>query len=314
MPAQNVDELHSIGSYLMRDGRLTEAETVYRQLVQIAPDDPRIRMALAVVLLSLGKYSDAWPYYEARFQVPGVPSKPNLEWPEWRGQPLAGKKLVVFPEQGLGDQIMFVRFAIEQQHAGAEVTVLCSRPLVRLFLQAGLNAVAAEGAVEFPDPDYWLMSNSLPAASGAEPAQISGAPYLTASPCKAVGGIGVVVRGNPNHHNDANRSLPPAAAERLLSLPGAVSLAPEDTGARDFADTAEMIAGLSSVVTVDTSVAHLAGALGKEVRVLLPAILTDWRWGLGLETTPWYRSMRLYRQRGGDWNPVIDRLFSEFDL
>lgn len=94
-------------------------------------------MALAVVLLGLGNYAEAWPLYEARFQVPGARTKPWLEFPGWRGEPLRGKKLAVFPEQGLGDQIMFLRFAIEEQVAGADVTVLCSRPLVRLFQQAG---------------------------------------------------------------------------------------------------------------------------------------------------------------------------------
>lgn len=128
------------------------------------------------------------------------------------------------------------------------------------------------------------------------------------------GRIGVVVRGNPSHLNDANRSLPAEAAERLLAMPGAVSLAPEDRGARDFADTAEIVAGLASVVTVDASVAHLAGALGKKVRVLLPAIFTDWRWGLSLDTTPWYRSMHLYRQSGEAWDPVIDRVAAELQL
>lgn len=314
MPDQNIERLHELGSFLVRGGRLLEAEAVYRELIWIAPGDPRIQMAFAVVLLSLGKYAEAWPFYEARFRVPGVRPKPNLEWPEWRGEPLAGKKLLVFPEQGLGDQIMFARFAIEQRRAGADVTVLCNGSLVRLFQRAGLHALAAEGAVEFPEPDYWVMSNSLAAASGVNFSQISGVPYLNWPERIIADRIGVVVKGNPHHHNDANRSLPLSAAERLLSMPGAVSLAPEDTGARDFADTAEIIQGLSSVVTVDTSVAHLAGALGKEVFVLLPSILTDWRWGLGSHETPWYRSMRLFRQSGGDWNSAIDRIFVKLDL
>jgi hypothetical protein len=118
--------------------------------------------------------------------------------------------------------------------------------------------------------------------------------------------LGVVARGNPEHNNDRNRSLDEASAAALMSLPGAVSLKPEDTGARDFRDTAAILMGLDRIVTVDTSVAHLAGALGLEAHVLLPAIGCDWRWGQG-ETTPWYPSLRLLRQRTpGDWSGVIE--------
>jgi hypothetical protein len=313
MLALNVDELHRVGSQLMRDGRLIEAEAVYRHVIRLAPEDPRIRMAMAVVLLSRGNYGEAWPYYAARFDVPGAHPKPAVPWPEWRGEPLRGKRLVVFPEQGLGDQLMFARFALEQQQAGAEVTVLCSEPLVTLFRNVGLQAIAAEGSVEFPDPDYWTTSNSLAGWSGVDVTTLSGAPYLTARARSVGGRIGVAVRGNPGHLNDANRSITGAAAERLLSIPGAVSLAPEDTGARDFADTAEIVAGLELVVSVDTSVAHLAGALGKPTSVLLPAIMPDWRWGAASETTPWYRTLRLYRQAGAGWDAVIDRLLADLN-
>ena len=117
----------------------------------------------------------------------------------------------------------------------------------------------------------------------------------------------MVTRGNPKHPNDAHRSLPPAQAKRLLDLPGAISLAAEDTGVADFLDTAGLIAGLDLVISVDTSVAHLAGAMGKPVWILLPHLGTDWRWGLSGSETPWYPSARLWRQPGiGLWRPVVD--------
>src|SRR5262249_54819307 len=118
--------------------------------------------------------------------------------------------------------------------------------------------------------------------------------------------LGVMARGNPAHDNDHRRSLTPKACEGLMSLPGAVSLAPQDTGARDFWDTAAVIMGLDLVISVDTALAHLAGALGKPCWLLLPAVGCDWRWGTEGSATPWYPSLRLFRQRTpGDWGGVV---------
>lgn len=308
-------DLLDAGSLLVRSGQVAEAEPIYRELLRRSPGNPTIRMALAVVLLSLGRYAEAWPFYEARFEVPGADAKPQLPWPEWNGESLVGRRLLVFPEQGLGDQIMFARFAMEQQRLGAEVTVLCRRPLAALFRASGLTAIATTGQVTFPDPEYWVMSNSLAARSGiTHPQAIDGKAYLRSSPAAASGRIGVVVRGNPLHHNDANRSLDAASAARLLALPTAVSLAPEDTGAQDLAETAEIIRGLDVVVSVDTAVAHLAGAMGKDVRVLLPRTLSDWRWGVGSTTTPWYRSMQLYRQVGDGWSETLAQVLADLQV
>jgi hypothetical protein len=123
----------------------------------------------------------------------------------------------------------------------------------------------------------------------------------------STGRIGVVTHGAPSHANDANRSLPRAAAARLLALPGAVSLRPEDTSAKDFQDTADLIAGLDQVITVDTAVAHLAGSMCKPTTILLPHLRTDWRWMRGRSDSPWYPSVSLVRQdASGDWmGPVL---------
>jgi hypothetical protein len=155
------------------------------------------------------------------------------------------------------------------------------------------------------------MSNSLPYRLGVTLDRLSGGAYLTAAPRWGIGRIGVKTRGNPAHHNDADRSLPDAEAARLLALPGAVSLEPEDTGAHDFADTAEIIAGLDLVIAADTSTAHLAGALGKPVWILLPYVTTDWRWLSGRSDSPWYGSARLFRQhRPGDWSSLLDEVIA----
>jgi ADP-heptose:LPS heptosyltransferase len=118
------------------------------------------------------------------------------------------------------------------------------------------------------------------------------------------------VKGSPTHSNDRNRSLPPKAAAQLASL--GRSLAPEDTGAGDFRDTAGIVAGLDLVISVDTAVVHLAGAMGKPVWVLLPSVETDWRWGRSGRDSPWYPSARLYRQaKPGDWAPVLRKVAAD---
>ncbi|MFN3583133.1 glycosyltransferase family 9 protein [Phenylobacterium sp.] len=208
----------------------------------------------------------------------------------------------------MGDQIMFARFAARAASEGADVTVLTPTPLARLFRSMPVEVVEARGAAEFPDPDYWVMSSDIAGRAGATLETLPSAPYLSAQPGTS-SVVGVAWRGNPAFRNDANRSLPPDLGERLLALPGAVSLAPEDSGARDFQDTAEIIAGLDLVVSVDTAVAHLAGALGKPVWILVPDLTTDWRWMQHRIDSPWYPTARLWR--GGDWRPVVEAIERE---
>ncbi|MBL8556316.1 MAG: hypothetical protein JNL41_18725, partial [Phenylobacterium sp.] len=137
-------------------------------------------------------------------------------------------------------------------------------------------------------------------------ATLPSAPYLRAATRPAGGRIGVATRGNPGHSNDAHRSLPADVAAELLALPGAMSLEPEATGAKDFAETAAIVAGLDLVIAVDTAVAHLAGALGRPAWILLPRIFTDWRWMEGRADSPWYPTARLFRQASpGDWSAVL---------
>ncbi len=201
------------------------------------------------------------------------------------------------------------------------MTLLCAKPLARLFSGSlDVSVVAAEGAVAFPDPDFWVMACSLAARFGSSLEDIPAQPYLrsvTAGRTLADGPgmrVGLVTRGNPSHANDANRSLPPAEAARLRALPATVvGLDPAETGALDFADTAAIVDQLDLVISVDTAVAHLAGAMGKPCWVLIPSVETDWRWLRERSDSPWYPSMRLYRQpRPGDWSLAIDRI--EADL
>jgi hypothetical protein len=282
-------------------GRVSEAEALARLAVASAPTSSDAQMALGLVLLSAGRYAEAWPHYERRRA-----NRPALPFREWDGRPVA--RLAVWGEQGLGDQIQFARFVPVLIDRGVDVTLLCHPGLERLFSQLGANVIPMCGPVEFPDPDAWVLGNSLPCRLGVTMETLPAAPYLSAAP-RGCGGIGIAPAGNAGHPNDSNRSLPADAAAQLLSLPGAIDLRPESTGARDFQDTAEIVAGLSLVISVDTSIAHLAGAMGKPCWVLLPYTNPDWRWGIGRIDSPWYPSLRLIRQpQAGDWNSVLSEI------
>jgi hypothetical protein len=278
-----------------------------------SPLSPRAaEYARALRLLDRGAYREGWAAYEARIDLSDTAiRRPGLSEPEWKGERLDGKRLVVWPEQGLGDKIMFARFI--PLLAAGEIVVLCEPALERLFKSnLAAQVVPATGATEFPDPDAWVLYGSLPHRLGLE--AIPAEPYLRASPQPRLARgarIGVCAAGNPIHPNDANRSLPADQARRLLGLSGAMSLQVQDTGARDLLETAGIVAALDLVITVDTAVAHLAGALGKPVWILLPHLGRDWRWGGEGETTAWYPSARLFRQSTDEpWPAVLDRVLA----
>ena len=314
---QEPEPLHHLGGVLKMRGDRAGAEAIYKRVLELAPGADATARVLALMLLEDGRFPEGFAYLEARHAMPTM-AKPALPCPEWLGGPVAGKALLIWPEQGFGDQIQFARFAPILQRMGADVTLLCRPGLVRLFAGAlGVRVLGAAGAVEFPDPDLFVMQGSLAARLGVTVDTVPAAPYL-----RAVSGwpdlgpgfkVGLKTQGNPGHHNDANRSLPREAAERLRALPARiVSLEPEDTGAQDFADTAAIVDQLDLVITVDTAVAHLAGAMGKPCWVLIPAIETDWRWLRERTDSPWYPSVRLYRHTvPGDWAGPLDRIAAD---
>lgn len=266
----------------------------------------------ALALLRRGDYARGWPALEAvRFGAGYFRSrKPSLSFPEWGGERIAS--LAVLGEQGLGDQIQFARFIPDLVRRGVAVTLYAYPAVAPLFAGLGAKVVAADGNMRIERAEAWAMIASLPLRLGVRLETLSGAPYLSApaglAP-KKKGRFGVVWRGGPNNLNDAHRSMPREAAAPLLALDGAISLAPEDTGVSDMAQTAAIIAGLDAVVSVDTSVAHLAGAMGKRTLLMLPASGVDWRWLEERADSPWYDSVELFRQsRPGDWSDVVARV------
>jgi hypothetical protein len=291
---------------LAESGQFAAGAAALEGALKRSPDDPIITLHLAQALLRLGDFERGWPLHERRAIHVNrrVTGKPKLSFPEWSGQPV--RSLLVVLEQGLGDQIMFARYAAQLQAEGVDVTLLCDPLLMRLFEPLGVSLLPAAGTQDIRKAEAWTMLMSLPFHRRAALGTISGAPYLPSAAGGA--GIGVKTEGNPLHVNDAKRSLPAEFAAQLHALPGAIDLAPERTGARDLADTARLINELGLVITVDTSVAHLAAAMGKPTWILLP-YFADWRWMLDRADSPWYQSARLFRQPSpGDWRSVISEI------
>ncbi|WPB58502.1 tetratricopeptide repeat protein [Xylophilus sp. GOD-11R] len=346
----NAVHLSNLGALLYDLGRVDEAETTLRAAVAQDPQLGSAHINLGQLLLALGQLPEGFAHTEMRYRlrVPGaVPSFPDTLPPgaarRWAGGPLEGQRLLVWPEQGHGDQIQFSRFlaTVRAQHRPATLTCACTDSLLPLL--RGLDG--AHGFIALQDApaalsthDFWVPLMSLPLYCGTTLATIPGpTPYLAADPADIAHWspripteglrVGLVWRGNVQHENDADRSLPGLATlAPLWNVPGVtfVSLqkwAGEDearqpppgqplthlgSDIRTFSDSAAILSQLDLLISVDTAACHLAGALDIPCWVLLPAYRNDWRWLRKRDDTPWYRRTRLFRQaRRGDWAPVV---------
>lgn len=312
-------------------GRLDEAEAQSRLALALDPASPPARHNLAGLRLSRGKLdAESWQLYDARLEL--TPEARRLAAiPRWRGEDVAGLTVLLHAEQGFGDMIQFARHAREVKARGARVVLAVPGPLVRLMQRlAGVDEVVPAGGA-LPDFDVFCPIASLPGVLGTTletiPAPI---PYLDADPrCDRGPGlnVGLVWAGNPGFVHDRLRSVDAATFSVLADVPGITfhslqkGVAQKDGAQKgaappfpmqdrmgeitDFADTAGLVAGMDLVIAVDTAVAHLAGAMGKPVW-MLSRYMGCWRWLRDRDDSPWYPTMRIFRQRSsGDWGGVL---------
>ncbi len=323
----NLPALNNYGNTLVSLNRLREAAGIFEQVLELVPDDPMARYNRGLVRLLLGDLRRGFADYDARLELSGTRRR-DFAQTAWTWQPLTEKKILLVAEQGLGDTIQFIRYADLLVAKGAgEVLVECPASLVKLIATVpGVGQVIATGQ-PLPPFDFHVPLLSLPQRLATAGSTIPGnVPYLRSDDVlpnvflRPVPHIGVVWAGNPLHPNDHNRSMPIEALgcletfdsiefvslQRDLEAPSWVTdVRPQMV---DFAYTAAIIMQLDLVITVDTCIAHLAGALGKPVWLLLP-FAPDWRWMMNREDSPWYPTARLFRQtEPGDWDGVMQRV------
>jgi hypothetical protein len=343
MKPDDADGHVALSTLLSERGFARDAAASLEAALRAMPDHAEAHWRLSQVLLLLGEYEAAWPHAVWDAKVSFLPRAPSFPRPHWDGSDLRGKTILLHTTQGIGDTIQFIRYVPMVAGLGARVVLLCHQPkLLPLLKQTtGVERIITE-AWEQPQYDVHCSLLALPrlfqttaATIPRADAYIAADPNLTAtwaerlaSPGGAGKRVGVVWAGNPDHRNDRNRSMPLEALSPLGHLAGVMlhslqkgpvagqlagsSLTSKiiDLGPQlnDLSDTAAVVANLDLIITVDTSVAHLAGAMGKPVWTLLPFV-PDWRWMLDRPDTPWYPTMRLFRQRAlGDWAGLVDEV------
>jgi tetratricopeptide (TPR) repeat protein len=332
------DAWANLGTTLHHAGEFEEGVAVLRHAIALAPEHANAHCGLGILLLMRGEFAEGLDEYEWRLRSserkgPRFPVRP------WQGESLAGKHIYVEAEQGFGDTLQFVRYLPLLAARGARVSFRMHQELSELMRESlpGIKVLGDRGDPGPHDCDAVLLSLPFLFRTRLEtiPAQV---PYLR-PPADAIARwqkrlaapgaikVGLVWAGNPKHANDMRRSLELKALAPLFAVPGtnfvSLQVGPRAADARrirelrdlskqltDFTETAAAVAALDLVITVDTSVAHLAGSLGKPVWVVLPWV-TDWRWMFEREDNPWYPTMRLFRQQRGESHARIIGVMAE---
>ena len=323
--------------------RFDDALQSFEHAIALSPDLAEAHWNKSLLLLELGDFARGLPEYEWRWRRDGEMKPREFAQPLWRGDDLGGRTILLHAEQGFGDSIQFLRYVPMVIAQGGKVVLEIPESLMPLLGHSdGVLAMVKPGAA-LPPFDLHCPLLSLPLAFGTTLATIPAAvPYLhvpaqramkwrSALPAAGRPRVGLVWSGKPSHKNDHNRSIALHRLTPLLSVSGAdfISLQPEyraadlaalaafpnllrlDAALADFADTAAVVEALNLVIAVDTAVAHLAGALGKPVWLLVSSI-QDWRWLRQRDDSPWYPTARLFRQPEiGDWDSVIARVARE---
>lgn len=331
----------NLGAALHEEGDLDGAKERYLQAIQLDHKHADSRKNLSMILLAQGAFAQGWEEYEWRWpsEKPGPCRHPG---PRWDGQSFAGQTLLVFGEQGFGDTLQFIRYLKLVKERGGEVIFVCKPKLLRILQGvAGIDYLVARGS-NIPPYHYQIPLLSLPRLFGTDLDSIPGdVPYLAATPEKleqwqprihqySGRRVGIFWQGSPTFARDLFRSVPLEHYLPLAEIPGISLLSFQKghgieqlqelknttipdigTGFEDFTDTAAALKSLDLFVTSDTAVAHLAGSLGVPTWVALGHV-PDWRWLLDRSDSPWYPSMRLFRQKQrGDWPELFGRIASE---
>jgi tetratricopeptide (TPR) repeat protein len=327
----------NLASTLKDVGQFAEAVECFDRAIAIDPKHGNARSGRALVLLTQGDFKGGLPEYEWRWLSSEMRPR-NFFQPAWQGENMAGRRLLIHAEQGYGDTIHFCRYLPGLQARGGSVVLEVQPPLVGL-MAANFPWARVITKETCPPFDRHCPMVSLALAAGTTLETIpSATPYLAADEAAAarwaarLPGAGLRVGfawgGNPKHRNDFNRSMAIEHLAPLFDIPG-VAFVSLQTGPRaadlsrlrnfaggidlsaelvDFAESAAVLANLDLVISVDTAVPHLAGAMGRPVWVMLPKV-PDWRWMLERADSPWYPTMRLYRQpQAGDWATVVGRI------
>lgn len=338
----------NLGNAQQNLGQMEEALRSFDRALVLSTEPAEAHVNRAMILLNNGAFGEGWREYEYRRETPafGAYKKRRLGKPQWKGEPLEGKRILLYAEQGLGDTIQFARFIPEVLALGAEVFLEVLAPLRELMTQLVDSASILVRGEALPEFDYHCSLLSLPFALKLEFSAIPKQPYLDAPQAvrervrpgilqaapRNVLRVGLSWKGNASHRWNRLRSLNLAQLEPLASVPGVQwyvlqkDAAPEEIAAlsarigatmlpsdylEGFVATAAVIEELDLVVSVDTVTAHLAGALGRPLWLLLPAFY-DWRWHSHLPDSPWYPSARLFRQQEpGAWTQAVESLAAE---
>jgi Tfp pilus assembly protein PilF len=340
----DLQTLHNLALVHYRRLELEDSIVCARRALAIDPGAPGPHLQLAETLLLKGDFAEGWEEYEWRFRIPGAALPlPCNDRPQWDGTPLAGKALLLIADQGFGDSIQFCRYIPWVRQWCQDVIVAADPILQPLIRQVAPGVMTVSRWEECPPFGAYCPLSGLPRLHGTTLATIpGGGERLSADPDRSAGWrarldglippgarrVGIVWAGRATHNNDANRSTtlrefgPIADLEgiALVSLQkgqaqaaigayfGRAPLLNAGAMIADFSDTMAAIETLDLVVTVDTAVAHLAGAMRKPVWILLP-YAPDWRWLLDRDDSPWYPTVRLFRQsRAGDWRSVMRRV------
>jgi FkbM family methyltransferase len=336
---------NNLGNVLRDQGDYEEAEACYRQAADLKPNyaDPHWNQSL--VWLLKGDFERGWAEYEWRWKLKAFKPRP-CEQPLWDGSPLEGKTILLAAEQGLGDTLQFIRYAPLMKARAARVLAEVPRPLRQIVSTCpGIDQLLVQGEPS-PSFDTYITMLSLPRLLGTTLATVpADVPYLSADAglvekwrdeVQSLPGfkIGIAWKGSPQNRTDRGRSLSLALFEVLASVPGVTLVSLQkgqgseqiaqvanrfnvvdfgdrlDADAGPFMDTAAIMRHLDLVVTCDSSLAHLAGALGAPVWIAL-MLTPDWRWLTGRDDTPWYPTARLFRQKHvGGWPEVFERMAS----